>query len=495
MIAMRQWSGPAHLFVLVIMTAAACGLVAPIEPLPDADAGAGAGAGAGASAGSGGGGNAGLGGAGSSAGGGGKGGNGGDVAGRGGKAGSGSGQSGAATAGAGAFSGGGQSGFGGAEAGGGNGGSDDDQCEPEIEADIKETEDPSVPLPVNVGLAELGIQAREDPVLVPLDASHYRAFALNVRNEFVYADLPISREDAGAPEWKRVGWSGDYFFSPPAVAAPPITPPATAPERMWVFGVGAHPRLQVRVQEAPFDGPWTELLHNDVELSNDGVSASANTFGNVLVAGRCLDGRACVGVQPIAAMDRFDRLTFLRLPVESSYRPAIVQSIHGVHVAVTGKDGIIRHALGTAGSDSRWTEEDFVSTDLAGVCFDSPPSLVSGPTSVDVFARGTDGSLYWQAIGLSGGWTRLSTTVASSSLALNEGVGTLVFALTDGRHPMLRRRLGERWSRWDVFNTTAVASSPERPFPGAALALGRAEVRLVMRGTASYLVEYSFVQE
>jgi hypothetical protein len=493
MIEMSQWPPPAGFSLLVLMTAS-CGLVAPIEPLPNADVGAGASAGA--SAGSGDGGTAGLGGAGSGIGGGGKGaagggGKGGSTAGRGGQAGNNGGQSGTATAGAGALGGAGQSGFGGSAAGAGNAGSDG-TCEPEFEADITDQYDAEAPLPIVVPGSQLPtLLSRVDPIVVPLDGDRYRVFALSTGSEFVYADIPHSPSEPAPVEWTRIGTGQDYFSSPPAVAV--FDGPGLTSDRMWVFGVGPDRLLRYAMQEGPFDGAWVPG-GSEMELTDDGLFASAKATGNVLIGGRCIDHRACFAIRPAHAFDVPWR-DFLFLPVESNFLPAAIETDNGMHVAVTGKDGIIRYAVGTLGLDSTWTEADFVWTELGGVCFKSGPTLVSGTTSIDVFARGTDGALYWQPLDGSGGWTKLSRPVVSSPLVIDEGQGNLlVFATAEGGQGVMRRRWGGLWTDWKIFADVGVAllDSTERPFPGAALPTGNSGVRLVARSPTSYLTEFSF---
>jgi hypothetical protein len=290
MIEMSQWPPPAGFSLLVLMTAS-CGLVAPIEPLPNADVGAGASAGA--SAGSGDGGTAGLGGAGSGIGGGGKGaagggGKGGSTAGRGGQAGNNGGQSGTATAGAGALGGAGQSGFGGSAAGAGNAGSDG-TCEPEFEADITDQYDAEAPLPIVVPGSQLPtLLSRVDPIVVPLDGDRYRVFALSTGSEFVYADIPHSPSEPAPVEWTRIGTGQDYFSSPPAVAV--FDGPGLTSDRMWVFGVGPDRLLRYAMQEGPFDGAWVPG-GSEMELTDDGLFASAKATGRAMAGFSIPSGR------------------------------------------------------------------------------------------------------------------------------------------------------------------------------------------------------------
>jgi hypothetical protein len=283
---------------------------------------------------------------------------------------------------------------------------------------------------------------------------------------------------------------------------------------MWVFGVASDRVLHYSVQE-DLDGPWiaprsngTGILSSEtwstayIMLSDEALTASATAFGNVLIAARCYDHKACVGIQAVDLMDSLGEQSFLHFDIESDFQPAAVEvsidpeSPPQVYVAVTGKDGILHYGVGSAGAGSALTANDFVWAEVSGMCFESAPTLVAGGTQVDVFARGTDGAIYRKPLLGAEGLTKISVSVVDTHpLVISEGnSGLLVFAMTSGgKQAMLRRYWNGGWTGWYQFEqeTADVLGSAGRPFPGAALKVGTG-VRLVVRNLTSELTEYSF---
>lgn len=404
----------------------------------------------------------------------------------------------------------GQGGAAGSGAEGGTSGSDGDGgaadgCTPEmapyavVDPDAQELDDiPSI--------GSLGVTARADPVVVEVDIDGYRVFALNVRNEVVYADIPYLPPSNFAADWIRIGSGNDYFFSPPAIAS--------VDGRMYVFGVAADRSLYYSLQEQP-PGPWTEPRGNDsgilspgiwsatgMKLRDDALSASATAFGNVIIAARCENDNACVAVQPVQLMNDLTFENFLHFGVASDFKPAVIEAAIDlesgpkVHIAITDKDGTMHYGVGAAEADSNLREEDFAWTELSGMCFASAPTLVANMFGVDLFARGTDGAIYRRPLQGTEGFTRISPPVDTHPLVISEGNGgVVVFAMPDGgSQATLRRFINGGWTSWWKFtdDSSSLLSSFDRPFPGAALK-GRFGVKLVARNWNSELWEYAFV--
>jgi hypothetical protein len=437
------------LAVLICALAAGCGLIAPVEPLPNGPPNvAGAAGTSGGMANAGGSSNAGFPGAGDDAGG-----DAGDTA----SAGQG-GQSGTATGGAGVA---------------GSAVVQGPKCGPDIVLDITDRVDPGAEV-LQASERGLGLKARGPAAAVRLNSSAYRVFALDTNSHVVYTDVPRDRAAEWSPQWTAIEDYYQFQGSPVAVAV--------SETKAWVFTIG-FPLFTL--SQSSWDGmSWSSWSEAGVKLLG-GPAAVATGLGNLLIVGRCDMSRICLANEPLASFESLQANNWTRLEIQTSFQPAALERSDGVHIAVTAQDGSVMYG------HQATTESDFTWSRLEGMCFRSAPALISRALSLDLFGQGNDGALYWQSrVGQQWqGWVKISRVLGSAPLAVTDGAdGMLVASMDDQGYLWVRRFANGLWGDWIGFRYYG-ASISDQPFPGSALVLGQGDIRLIMQGSLADLGE------